>query len=316
MTKKQNGHSTSVTKSSSKSDKFSVQKRGYNVTRLVVKAEGNKTFLHSLLWLSDLHIDSSKCNRDVLTNILDQALKAGATILINGDLYDAMSGPDDKRGAREMLRDPMTRSTYFDDIIFDGCRYLHKYRHAIALISEGNHEAKVREKHGTDLIERTIAILNERGATIQNGRYAGFVEVHFDMKSGERVNTINVHYHHGSGLSSEAKIVQRAGEYPDSNIIILGHFHDYWSYRINRVRKTGESAIYHDTQLILGVPGLKDDTIDRQSVASLTKYGNASEGWAVESGHRSKPLGAWWIDLTWSRTAKRVMFSAREAILS
>lgn len=297
---------------------FISQQTSYNVTRITFEIERNNEWLQSVLVLSDTHIDSPKCNRDVLTDLLNQAVEVNAPIFINGDVYDLMSGPDDKRGAREILRNGLTRKTYFDDIVEDGVKFFHPYRHHLVAFGEGNHESKVKDKYGTDVIERTIAILNARGGNIHNGRTSGWLDFLFWNKGDEknRNSAITALYHHGEGIKAISKVIAKAGEYPDADMMFYGHFHEYWHKRINRIRRTTVGQIYHDTQLLLGVPGMKDDTIDRQSVASLKKQGNASEGWSVENGHMSKPLGAWWIDFRHSRTLRRVVFGAREAVIS
>ncbi len=294
---------------------FSVGQLGYNVFRGNILAEQNQDWIQSVLVMSDNHSDSTKFHEDMFHCFMGQAVRTRSLIILNGDFYDAMSGPDDKRGARAMIKDPLTRKSYFDDLVRDGVKLLEPYRHNIALIVEGNHESKVRDKHGTDLVERTVGALNDKGGAVGSGKYAGWFEFQFTTEAGQGCSSTNLIYHHGSGIGSEKKMYEKCGEYPDGDIFIYGHFHNYFSDTINRIRKTGQGQIYHDQQLILGVPGLKDDTIDDQSKPQLGLGGNASEGWSVENGHRSKPLGAWWIDFRWSRMLRRYTHSARQAVL-
>jgi predicted phosphodiesterase len=294
---------------------FSVAQRFYNVFKASIKCEQNADWQQSILVLSDVHSDSTKFHQDYYHCFMQQAIRTNSLIIINGDFYDAMSGPDDKRGARQMLRDPLTRKSYFDDLVREGVKLLDPYKHNIAVMVEGNHESKVRDKHGTDLIERTVGVLNAQGASIGSGKYAGWLELAFTTETDQRTADINLVYHHGSGIGSESKMIQKCGEYPDGDLFIYGHFHRHFSHRLNRIRKTGTGQIYHDEQLILGVPGLKDDTIDDQSTPQIGLGGNASEGWSVENGHRSKPLGAWWVDFTWSRMKRRIQFTERAARL-
>lgn len=294
---------------------FTISRIGV-ATRITFSFEQKAGCIRKVMVFSDPHLDSKKSNRDYFIQFMDQAVREGAVVIITGDLADLMAGPDDRRGARDTLRDPYTREQIWDDIVSDLAKLLHPYRFHIAMISEGNHEANVRRRYGTDIVQRIIAILNDRGGNIQFGRYSGWIEFRFQATGKcQDYHTINLNYHHGSGLSSKSKLFSRAGEYPDADILTFGHFHNHWSERLARQRKVTGGQTYQDHQLLLGVPGMKDDCLDSKKTSGLNTWGDASEGWSVENGHRTKPLGAWWLDFEWSRINRRVLFTERAARL-
>ena len=49
------------------------------------------------LFLSDVHFDSTHCDRDLLTKHLDEALAMNASVLVFGDWFDLMQGMYDPR---------------------------------------------------------------------------------------------------------------------------------------------------------------------------------------------------------------------------
>jgi hypothetical protein len=288
-------------------------KINYNITKTIISASQNDSFKFSILALSDIHLDSHKSNHDLFTNYCNQALETESGIIINGDFYDAMSGPGDKRGAQSTLRDPIARSAYFDDLIELGTKILHPYRLNLLMLGQGNHESSVLKHYGTDLTERTVGILCGRGSSVTNGRYSGWLDWFFKVDKCQTAAKLYGFYHHGSGYSSKSKVVEACSEMPDADVFFYGHTHKFWHERLNRKRRTTNS-VFDDSQLILGIPGMKDDTIDEGKVSKKDIYGSRAEGWATEKGIRSKPLGAWWIDFTWSRYFRRFVLSAREAL--
>lgn len=291
---------------------FQIAKISHNITKAQIYAPQNEDFKFSVLALSDTHIDSGKSDHDLFHNFCSQALETKSGIFINGDFYDCMAGPDDRRNARSTLRSEISRKKYFDDIIHLGTKLLHPYRFNLISIGQGNHESSVSNHYGTDLIERTVGIMSERGSSVTNGHYSGWLDIKL-VPSHKGHQVLRIYYHHGSGYSSMSKVKESCGEMPDADVSLFGHTHRHWLERLNRKRRTS-NGIYDDEQLILGVPGLKDDTIDDGIVRKKGIYGSKSSDWATEKGIRSKPLGAWWIDFTWSRYYRRYIFAAREAM--
>ena len=58
----------------------------------------------TFLLLSDLHIDNPKCDRKLLTKVMNQALEKNALILIFGDLFCLMQGKGDPRRSKADIR--------------------------------------------------------------------------------------------------------------------------------------------------------------------------------------------------------------------
>lgn len=292
---------------------FTSFKVASNITKIVIPAPQNDSFSFKLLALSDTHFDSNKSDHDLLKNFCDQAVEEKAGIFINGDAYDCMAGPDDARNARATLRSEISRKKYFDDIVTLGCKLLHPYRYNLISIGQGNHESSVLKRYGTDLIERTVAILTERGSSVTNGMYEGWLDFKFVAPTNAGTQIRRVAYHHGTGYSSETKRKEFCAEHPDADMAFFGDTHRYYLERYNRKRRT-LTDIFDDDQLVLGIPGLKDDTIEDGKLKKKGVYGNKSSDWATEKGIRSKPLGGWWVEFTWSRYYRRYIYAAKEVV--
>ena len=82
-----------------KEESFKLEQHG---DRLMFVRFVSKTYNqeHKFLLMSDIHIDSRKCDRALLKKHLDQAKAEGAGVFIFGDLFDAMQGKYDPRSAK------------------------------------------------------------------------------------------------------------------------------------------------------------------------------------------------------------------------
>lgn len=94
------------------------------------------------LQISDVHIDSIHCKRDILKSHMDEIVKAGGLIFIYGDLLDVMASYGDRRLRREYV-DPqfiVKGRSYLDMVVEYAIKFLKPYSQNIAFISYGNHE--------------------------------------------------------------------------------------------------------------------------------------------------------------------------------
>jgi hypothetical protein len=72
----------------------------------------------NLLFISDVHYDSVKCDRSLLHRHLEEARRIGAGVFIFGDLFDLMQGRFDPRGNYSELRPEYKSCTYVDEVMW------------------------------------------------------------------------------------------------------------------------------------------------------------------------------------------------------
>jgi UDP-2,3-diacylglucosamine pyrophosphatase LpxH len=232
------------------------------------------------LLISDLHFDSTKCDRDLLKKHLTQAVEKNAGILIFGDFFDSMQGRADRRGNKSDLREEYKRADYFDAIIDDAVNWLQPFKDNILLISSGNHESKILQYLETDLLKRLTKEINA-----ECGAYQGFIKFQHSITSTSRRTTTMwwTHGNIGGNVTKSAlSVVRYASIAPDANIIVSGHTHDKFFIEHNqyRLNQRGESKVVKQTHLKLG--NYKEEFED----------GN---GFGPERIVFPKSKGGWWL---------------------
>ena len=95
----------------------------------LIKRKGEQHFL----FISDIHYDAIKCDRDLLHRHLEEAQELGAGVFIFGDLFDLMQGRFDPRGNYSELRPEYKSCIYVDEVIQDVGEKLAKYADVIKL---------------------------------------------------------------------------------------------------------------------------------------------------------------------------------------
>ena len=237
----------------------------------------------SIYLLSDVHFDSVKCDRKLFFKHLDMAKEENAVVFILGDLYDLMQMRFDPRGDYSALRPELKATAYIDEVIKDCATKLEPYKDIIKLISVGNHESNITKRHGVDTIQRTVGILNEKGARCVAGYYAGWVIIKCETGDGKR-KSFPLHYHHGyGGNAKRSKGVLNVDidmkDYPQATIIARGHTHQKWYHPVMR---DVISAQFQHAQ----------ETVHVVQTGSYKKK-DRSIGWEVEKGFSVPRLGGW-----------------------
>ena len=93
----------------------------------MVHANITAGWTQDILFISDVHFDSVKCNRELLAEHLRAAKLRGAWIISVGDFVDAMQGKFDPRRSMDELRPEYRRDDYYDFIVKDVAAYLAPY---------------------------------------------------------------------------------------------------------------------------------------------------------------------------------------------
>lgn len=240
------------------------------------------------LFISDVHYDSIKCDRDLLHRHLDEAQELGAGVFIFGDLFDLMQGRFDPRGNYADLRPEYKSCTYVDEVIQDVGEKLSAYSDVIRFISKGNHETNIEKRMMVSPIDRVAQIINGAGGHVEVGGYAGWlvVQAHRNLSGRRR---FNVHYHHGYGGGAKrskgilgADIDQK--DFPDADLILRGHDHQKWHLPVTVDRLTQSYNI-------------RQSTVHHLRLGSYKKLGDRYAGWAVERNFATPRLGGWWATL-------------------
>lgn len=191
----------------------------------------------SFLFMSDIHLDSKKCDRKLFKSHLDYAKEKGAGVLIFGDLMDLMQGKNDRRGSKQSLRKEYLLAPYFDSVIQDTTEFLLPYADVIKLITYGNHETAIIRHNETDALNSLIFNLNvkkkDSDSRIFKGAYNGYVRIksQYTSESGSRTQRY-IKYHHGAGGNAPVtggaiSQSRAAGMWPDADIVVMGHIHQY-----------------------------------------------------------------------------------------
>jgi hypothetical protein len=113
-----------------------------------------------LLLSSDRHHDKVDSNREMELEHLKEAKKRHAFIIDVGDLYDCMQGKFDPRRSYSNLRPEYKDDDYLDVIVKDAAEFYRPYVDRFLMIGRGNHEKKVLENNGVDLIGNLVHRLN------------------------------------------------------------------------------------------------------------------------------------------------------------
>ena len=244
------------------------------------------------LIISDVHYDSSHCDRATLKRHLDEALEQDAAIFVIGDWFDVMGCHKDPRSKAADIRPEyiQKRRSYLDLVIDDSFEFLKPYRENIAMMSMGNHETAILKHRDTDPLERLVNLLNQ-GTRLETfkGAYSGNMVIKMNRSSGGGRCVYKIGYHHGKGggakrskgvLGSQIDAMM----YPDCDMLISGHdhnkLHDPSNVRFRFNERTGKT--YQDA-----IEWLKLGTY---------KMTRNDFGYEVEKGYMPSRMGGWFVD--------------------
>ncbi len=237
------------------------------------------------LFLSDVHFDSTRCDRKMLTRHLDLALERNALVFLNGDWLDLMGGKYDPRNTLPGgLRPEYRGQDYFDLVISDACAFLKPYAHLLTIYAQGNHETNVRKRQHTDPSKRMVHGLQQDGSDIRLGGYSGWVRWQFSYRTEMR--SYKLHYHHGYGGNAQRSkgvlgVDIDNARYPDADLILRGHDHQKWHVpmsveRLSNLMKRHTRSVHHIR------------------CGSYKQLGDGYSGWETEKGFSQPRNGGWW----------------------
>lgn len=240
---------------------------------------------HYVLFLSDVHYDSKKCDRTMLVEHLELARERNARVFLNGDFLDLMGGKYDPRNTLPGgLRPEYREQDYFDAVIADAVQFLLPYKDLLTVYAQGNHETNVRKRQHTDPSKRMVKELQEHGSPIQLGGYSGYIRWQFAYKT--EIKSYIMHYHHGyGGAAPRSKGVLQAdidtAKFPDADIILRGHDHNKWHLPVTTERCSNKMTV-------------SQSTVHHIRCGSYKMLGDGYAGWETEKGFSQPRLGGWW----------------------
>lgn len=255
-----------------------------------------------ILLTADHHWDHPDCDRDLLAYHLDLAADRGAGAMVFGDLYCAMQSRDDRRGGKSSIRPEHQTAHYLDALINTGVDWYAPWADRLWLVSDGNHETAVHKRLETDLVARLCeGLQRQHKSPVMRGSYRGFCTLLLD--DGQTVQPIKLFWDHGSGgggiVTKGVIQTNRRAAYVDADIVVTGHVHERWVLELSRQGVTDDGTPYKARQTHVCCSTYKDEGI-------------SGNGWHVETGKPPKPLGGWWLRLTWSQRIGRVQWQLME----
>lgn len=251
------------------------------------------------LLISDLHWDNPHCDRGLLKNHLDEAVKRNAAIILNGDTYCCMGGKYDRRADKSLIRPEHNTDRYFDAIVDTSVEWFAPYAKNILLIGYGNHETAIIKHGETDLLQRFVSTINyATGSAIQVGGYGGTIDIRVLHDTIRGVNFV-VHYFHGHsgggavsrGVIHDQRLLAGTEGY---DLTWMGHVHELY-YHQNMIHRYERST---KTLLQKPVHQLRTATYKEE-------WDGGYMGFHTERGRGPKPLGGYWLKLETSRNASK-----------
>jgi hypothetical protein len=263
-----------------------------NVVR--VKLDCNKQKEHWILLRSDAHFDNPHNKRELEKKHLDEALERDAGIIDGGDLFCLMGGKWDLRSNKSGVRPEHQTGDYLDAVVRDAADFYQPYAKNIICLGQGNHETSILKRHESNVTERLAQTLRDRtGAMVPVTGYTGWVKFQFVVAG--RVMTARTLWHmHGYGGGGPVTVdniqAQRQNAYIEgADIMFSGHVHERWCREFVKSGLTQDGEVFQRSAWYVKSATYKDE------------YGSGAGGWHVETGKPPKPLGAWWLKMTYYR---------------
>jgi hypothetical protein len=251
------------------------------------------------LLISDLHWDNPHCDRGLLKNHLDEAVKRNAAIILNGDTYCCMGGKYDRRADKSLIRPEHNTDRYFDAIVDTSVEWFAPYAKNILLIGYGNHETAIIKHGETDLLQRFASTINyATGSSIQVGGYGGTIDIRVLHDTIRGVNFV-VHYFHGHsgggavsrGVIHDQRLLAGTEGY---DLTWMGHVHELY-YHQNMIHRYERST---KTLIQKPIHQLRTATYKEE-------WDGGYMGFHTERGRGPKPLGGYWLKLETSRNTSK-----------
>lgn len=266
---------------------YKVKRESAALVTVTVDVESTAGWEQWFLLQSDEHWDNPKSRRDLLRDHLDEAVARDAGIIGGGDFFCAMQGKYDRRSSKDDVRPEHKNGRYLDSLVETAADWYAPWARNVITRSKGNHETAILKNHETDLVERVVALMNQRhGSQVESMGYGYWVRFQFNRGRHQKSFLLKIFHGSGGGGPVTKGVIQtnrRAVFLPDADVVMSGHVHEAWAVCLKRERLTKSNRIVHDSQWHVCCPTYKDE------------YRAGAGGWHIERGAPPKPLGAFWL---------------------
>lgn len=259
-----------------------------------VKMLGGRRPSMWVLLSADWHWDNPKTRLDLIERDLKLAKKVGAMVISAGDHFCAMQGKYDKRSSKDSIRPEHMEGSYLDRLVETGAEFLMPYKECLGLISVGNHETAIYNRHETCLISRLVERLRVAGSPCHKGSYNGwlmFIAQYAGKSTGE---AYRLYWHHGSGgdapVTHGTIAMSRVSQWIDADAILSGHLH---------IRNMSVTA--REKLMSSGVRKVYETSLIR--VSTYKDEYAPLDGWHIEKGKGPRPTTnpSYWMRLSMDR---------------
>lgn len=245
------------------------------------------------LWVflsADWHWDNPKSRWDAIERDLRIAKRLNAVVISCGDHLCLMQGKYDKRSNKDSIRPEHQAGSYIDKVVDTAAEFLMPYREQMGLISIGNHESAIYNRHETCVTTRLVEQLRQAGSPCQRGGYNGWLQFVSRSSSGRSSLQYRLYYHHGSGGDSPVTQgllgMNRVSQYVDADCILSGHIHSRNLSTVCRERLSPN-----------GLRRVSETTLVRCS--TYKDEWSPLVGWHIEQGRGPRPTlnPGYWLHL-------------------
>ena len=249
------------------------------------------------LLISDLHWDNPHCDRQLLKKHLDEAVRRGAGIIINGDFFCLMQGKGDPRRSKEDIRPEHNKGNYLQAVVSDAVEWWKPYADNLLLLGYGNHETGVIRFVEFDALQLFVTLLNyECKSNVQLGGYGGAIL--FGMTpSSDKSHQMRfaMHYYHGSGGGGA---VTKGVIQDQRQMAMFENYDCTWQGHVHE--------LYHHVNVVQYLDRREKRIVQRyvhqiRTATYKDEYNDGYGGYHVERGRPPKPLGGYWMTLNLDR---------------
>ena len=251
-----------------------------NVLTIKIKAD-SRSWHQDFLLRSDAHHDNAKCDHRLERQHLDEAVDRDALVMDFGDLFCVMQGRGDDRRSLSHLRTEDSGDNYINRVVRSAESFYKPYASRWVVMAHGNHETKFTKNYGADMTGLLSDLLNAGGSSVYSTGYTGWVRIMVERRSERR--SFAMWYGHGwtKGVRQRMPMILDGAD-----LVYTGHEHAPSMDEAMRVGLSPSGKVVKRRVIQLGGATYKDE------------YGNGEGGWATEKGHHPRPLGAWWLRLS------------------
>jgi len=242
-----------------------------------------------VLLMSDPHIGAAFVDYDRIKQDLRLAREHSARITINGDVFDNILPKDMKRYNPTALHPRLqNRSDILNAAVDFAFEILEPYKDLIDVIGVGNHDTCVEQRHSLDAVSILIQRLNQSGAKINHGGYAGWYVLRW--KYGIRsYYTLKIRYHHGAGGASPVTKgitdFQRMNSFIEgADVVHVGHKHNRFVDTSHMKQTLSNAGKVEHRRVVNVMTGSYMDTYSQQESQEILDSGrrqNYAADWNI-----------------------------------